>query len=524
MQDLESIVKAIGLGSVLFLTGLVFIFGLGSNPFPRSVLVLETMLNLILIGGIRFSMRWSRETFLTSRTKKQKFVLIVGAGETGTQLLREIRMNPRLGVQVVGFIDDNPSKKDDYIQGIRVLGSCREVPRFVAEMDIDEIFISLPSAGYHRITAIIEQIKPCGIPVKSLPSLTDIINKNGLWRQLKDVSADELLGRTVLKFRRETDISLLADEIAGKVVLVTGAGGSIGSELCRQVAQRKPELLILFERNENALYFLELELRRKFPKCHLAPIVGDILNSQKLTSIISSLKVDIIYHAAAYKHVPMMEREPVEAVKNNIVASREIARVALENNVDKFIYISTDKAVNPTSMMGATKRVGELIMQALSGGSTQFIAVRFGNVIGSNGSVIPLFKEQIAHGGPVTVTHPEASRYFMAISEAVQLVMTAAAMGRGGEIFLLDMGQPIKIVDMATNLIKASGLVPEKDIEIKFTGLRPGEKLHEELFWQGENIVPTVNKKITMLRSNGVDREFILSQVDYLAKKYRDKY
>jgi len=518
MQDLMNITKAIVLGTVLFLAGLVFVYSLGTNPFPRSLIISEALINFVLIGGIRFGVRWFREVFMKTKIKQRKYVLIVGAGKAGTQLLREIRINPIMGIDVVGFIDDDPFKKNIYFQGVKVLGACKDIPTLVKDLDIDEIFLSIPSAGYKTVTSIMDAIKRCGIPVKTLPSMAELIDKNGLWKQLRNVETNELLGRPVLKFRREKDIQLLANEIENMVVMVTGAGGSIGSELCRQIAQRKPKLLVLYERSETPLYLLELELKRKFPQCTLLSIIGDISNEEKLNKVMVCFKINLIYHAAAYKHVPMMERDPIEAIRNNILAVRKIAQVAKKNNVEKFIYISTDKAVNPTSIMGATKRVGELIMQALDGNKTKFIAVRFGNVIGSNGSVIPLFKEQIEHGGPITITHPETSRYFMAISEAVQLVMSAAAMGEGGEIFLLDMGEPIKISDMATKLIKSSGLKPGKDIEIKYIGLRPGEKLHEELYWLGENIVQTPNKKITMLKTTTVTKECLFSQISSLEK------
>jgi FlaA1/EpsC-like NDP-sugar epimerase len=307
-------------------------------------------------------------------------------------------------------------------------------------------------------------------------------------------------------------------EIEGKGVLVTGAGGSIGSELCRQVAHFNPRLLILLDRYENTLYELEIDLKRKFPNQPILSVVGDILDPVKVNEILSGNKVNLVYHAAAYKHVPLMEREPTGAVRNNVFGTLNVAKLAVENHVDKFVLISTDKAVNPANIMGTTKRVAEMIVQGLSGNEsgTKFIAVRFGNVIGSNGSVIPIFRRQIIEGGPVTITHAEATRYFMSISEAVQLVMTAGAMGTGGEIFLLDMGEPIKIIDIAAKLINFSGLKPGKDVEIVFTGLRPGEKLHEELYWQGEGIVPTENKKITMLKPNGLYPDRLNTQLKKL--------
>jgi len=348
--------------------------------------------------------------------------------------------------------------------------------------------------------------------------LGKLIQEDGVVGQLKDVSFDALLGRQTIKFKREADLNLMKMEIEGKGVLVTGAGGSIGSELCRQVATFHPRLLILLDRYENTLYELEIDLKRKFPNQPILSIVGDILDSVKVNEILSENKVNLVYHAAAYKHVPLMQREPVGAVRNNVFGTLNVARLAVENRVDKFVLISTDKAVNPANIMGTTKRVAEMIVQGLCGNErgTKFIAVRFGNVIGSNGSVIPIFQRQIVEGGPITITHPEASRYFMSISEAVQLVMTAGAMGKGREIFLLDMGEPIKILDIATKLISFSGLKLGKDVEIVSVGLRPGEKLHEELYWQGEGIVPTENKKITMLKPNGLYPERLNAQLEEL--------
>lgn len=520
MVDLINISKAVCLGTMLFLIGLVFFYGLGG--YSRPIVVIEGVLNLMFLGGIRFGVRWFRETFSKTTPKKLSYVLIAGAGKAGTQLLNEIRLNPHLGMRVVGFIDDDGRKRNAYIQGVQVLGNCRALARIVKSHDIDEVIIAIPSAGFKRISAIMTTVKQCGIKVKVLPNLLDLVQKDGLWAQLRDVPADELLDRPVLRFRRSSDFKMLKNEIQGNNVLITGSGGSIGSELARQAAMLKPKVLVLYERNENDLYFLELELKQRFPKCNLVPVIGDILNRAKFDQTVFRYKVDLIYHAAAYKHVPMMEREPFEAVRNNIMVTRIVAETAVANHVEKCVYISTDKAVKPSSIMGATKRVGEMVMQGFSGNGTKFIMVRFGNVLGSNGSAIQLFKKQIARGGPVTVTDPQVTRYFMSVSEAVQLVMTAGAIGSGGEIFLLDMGKPIKISEMARKLIESSSLVPGKDIEIKYIGLRPGEKLHEELYWKGENTVPTNNKKITMLETNGFCRDALFAQLKLLEEGVRE--
>ncbi len=514
MSDLMDTLKAVLLGSVLFVITMVFIYGL--DEFPRSVFILEALLNLMFLGGSRFTIRYSYEFKQRALPKIRKYVLIAGAGRAGVLMLKEIRSNPGMGLQVLGFVDDNPYKKGTNIQGIPILGSIEDIPDLVKRLGIDEVIIAIPSSSYKNLVRITEIARNAGVETRIFPSLAKLIQEDIATNQLRDVSYDDLLGRDVLKFRRESDYRLLKEEIEEKSILVTGAGGSIGSELCRQVAHFRPRVLILYERHENSLYDLEIELRKKFPEQHVLPVIGDILDSEKLSAILRANKVDLIYHAAAYKHVPMMEREPLEAVRNNIFGTLNVARLAVKDNVEKFIFISTDKAVNPANVMGATKRVSELVIQGLNGDKVKFIAVRFGNVIGSNGSAIPLFKKQIAEGGPVTVTHPDITRYFMAIPEAVQLVMTAGAMGKGGEIFLLDMGKPVKIIDLARDLIRRSGLQPGKDIDIVFTGLRPGEKLYEELYWEGEGIIPTDNKKITMLKQNGHGCDGIFQRIKVL--------
>ncbi len=505
IKDLMNTIKAVGVGTIANIIMIAFIFSF--DGYPRSVLIIDMAFNLLLIGGCRFSLRYYKE-FYNKRSsarlsKKDKNVLIVGAGKAGTIILNELSTHPELGINIIGFIDDNPFKKGRTIQGYPVLGTSKEMLEIIDKYNIDEVLIAIPSAPYKEIARIKNIANKAGVATKRLPGLGELICNGSLSSQLKDVSCDELLGRKVLKFRRSADIKKLKEEIEGKVVLITGAGGSIGSELSRQVSALNPKKIILYERYENGLYDIELELKKKYRHIHIEPVIGDILDTKKLDHIFSKEQVDIVYHAAAYKHVPMMERAPLDAVRNNVFGTRNVAELSIKHGVKKFILISTDKAVNPANVMGTTKRVAELIVQSLNGKGTKFIAVRFGNVLGSNGSVIPLFKKQIEEGGPVTVTHPEITRYFMAISEAVQLVMTAGAMGKGGEIFLLDMGKPVKIVDLAKELIRKSGLEPGKDIDIVFTGLRPGEKLHEELYWKGEGIVPTENKKITMLKANG---------------------
>jgi FlaA1/EpsC-like NDP-sugar epimerase len=505
MRDLMDVFKAVMTGSVLFMIMMVFVYRI--EEFPRSVFILEGLLNVILMGGSRFIIRYYSDLHSRRSAKILKYVLIVGAGKAGVMMLNEIRNNTRLGIQVLGFIDDDPYKKGMNIQGVPVLGNTEGIPRLVTEDVIDEVIIAIPSARYKDIVRISEICETAQVKAQVLPNMEKLFDGSSYTSQLREVSYDNLLGRKIIKFSRESDRKRMEAEIKEKAVLVTGAGGSIGSELCRQVAEYGPRTLILYDRYENSLYDLELDLKRDYPGMQLIPIIGDILDAKKVDNLLQHYAVELVYHAAAYKHVPLMEREPIEAVRNNIIGTLGLAKLAVKNKIQKFVLISTDKAVNPANIMGTTKRVAELIIQSLNSEQTKFVAVRFGNVIGSNGSVIPLFKKQIAKGGPITVTDPEITRYFMAIPEAVQLVMTAGAMAEGGEIFLLDMGDPIKIVDLAKELIKLSGLEPGKDIDIVFSGLRPGEKLFEELYWKGEGVVPTKNKKINMLKQDGVDHQ-----------------
>lgn len=515
MQDVINISKAVFFSSIAFLTCMAFIFWL--HGFPRSVLIMDGIMTFLLLCGVRMLVRIHRENLRTAKnSRKGEDVLIAGAGSAGVIILSEIRMNPEIRQHPVGFVDDNPYKKGSTIQGLPVLGSCSEIPDLAAKYDIDEVLICMPSAAQKDLHRIYEICKKAEIKFRTLSSLSVLFNGNGLFNHLQEVPFDDLLGRSITRFRQQEDIELLGNDITGHNILITGAGGSIGSELARQTAHLQPQTLILYERGENYLYHLEMDLRREFPEQNIIPVIGDILDEKKFDTVLKTYKPNLIYHAAAYKHVPMMERNPLEAVRNNVLGTHLITRIAMKYQVPKFVLISTDKAVRPANIMGTTKRVAELLLQGLNGNGTKFISVRFGNVIGSNGSVVPLFKRQIAEGGPVTVTHTEVSRYFMAISEAVQLVMLGGAMGEGGEIFLLDMGKPIKILDLAVDLIKRSGLEPGKDIDIVFNGLRPGEKLHEELYWQGERIIPTPNKKITMLEGDGLYSDLVLGSIDRL--------
>ena len=497
-EDIVKIAKSIFFSSTGFIAAVVFLYNL--DTFPRSIFIIDTLLIFLLLCGVRFSTRLLREGLKTSKSyKSKKNVLIVGAGNAGVTVLNEIRNSEDLHFNPIGFVDDNHAKQGFKIKGVEVLGTCADIPKLVSQYSIDEILLAIPSAPLKDLQEICTICDKVNIKYRSLPKIGDILTGKTFFNQLRDVHPDELLGRPSISFRRESDRTALQKELNNKCVLVTGAGGSIGSEICRQISIFNPKTLILYERHEENLYYIELELRKKAPHLNIIACIGDILNKDKLQTIFSMYDTDIVYHAAAYKHVPLMEKDPVEALRNNVLGTKTLADVCVERGTPKFVFISTDKAVNPSSIMGTTKRMTEKLLQTYGNKPTKFVSVRFGNVVGSSGSVIPLFKKQIAEGGPITITHPETTRFLMTIPEAVQLVLLAGCMGSGGEIFLLDMGEPVKIVDLAKNLLELSGLIPYKDINIEFIGLRDGEKLHEELYWEGENIIPTPNKKIRML-------------------------
>jgi FlaA1/EpsC-like NDP-sugar epimerase len=516
LQDLMDVVKSVFLGSAIALA--LFAFLEKMDDFPRSIVPIDAVMSIFMIASARLFLKYCYEGFGHSGSPHQhKRVLIVGAGFGGNHAIHEMKINPTVDALPIGLVDDNIYLMGTKREGIPVLGNTHDIPMLVAKYAIDEVVVAIPSGAHKDIVRITDICKNKNISVRVLPSHGKFIQDATYTGRLKEVLTDDLLGRRLIRFSQVSDLVRMKDEIEGKVVFISGAGGSIGSELCRQVALYYPKLLIMYERYETSLNDLELEMQRTFPKQAILPILGDILDTKKVDQILATYLVSIIYHAAAYKHVPVMEREPMEAVRNNISGTYRLGQLAIKNNVKKFVMISTDKAVKPSSIMGATKRVAELIVQHLNANSEcQFVAVRFGNVIGSNGSVIPLFKKQIAEGGPVTVTHKDMTRYFMAITEAVQLVLMAGAIGKGGEIFLLDMGQPIKILEVAEALIRRTGLVPNEDVDIVFSGIRPGEKLHEELFWSGDGIVSTEHKSITMLKPHEIDDPTFLESVHLL--------
>ncbi len=512
-EELISLIKATGL-SFLLLTASLFV--LRDYPifsgFPRSTLFITYFFIFIFCGGIRFAKRIYFQVFPGSKKGEKERTLIVGAGNAGEQILRSILSFRETIYLPVGFIDDSPAKQGMLIHGLKVLGKISDIPKIVQEQKIEGLIVALPSAGAQVIRQAVEKGREARLrKIKITPSLNEIIDGRLSIGSLREVGVGDLLGREEVVLDQKS----IENFLQNKIVLITGAAGSIGSELCRQVAKFKPSRLLLLDQDETGIFNISEELKDKFSKVDAKPLIADIRETEKINQIFKEYQPQVVFHAAAYKHVPLMEINPDEAVKNNIFGTKKVAEAAIKSGVEKFIFISTDKAVNPTSIMGATKRIGEMICQVSNNG-VKFVSVRFGNVLDSRGSVIPIFKEQIKKGGPVTITHPEMKRYFMTIPEACLLVMQAGAMGQGGEVFVLDMGKPIKIVDLAKELIRLSGLEPDKDIPIVFTEPRPGEKFFEELLSAEEGIVATNNKKIFISRLSEVDREKLNSGLDKL--------
>ena len=448
-------------------------------------LIVCWLLLVISIGGVRLSMRVFREFFADSSVMENaKPTLIVGAGAAGTLLVRQMLMHPAMRMDPIAFVDDDPEKLRKDIYGVRVLGAIKDIERIVDTMGITKVVIAMPSLPIKKLNEVYDVARKTGAECVILPNIDDVMSGNLHVQQLRNVEIEDLLGRDPVHL----DQTMIEKQLRGKKILVTGAGGSIGSEICRQVAKFKPKEIVILGHGENSIYQLNMELVGKYSQHFtITPVIADVQDRKRIFEVMDKYRPDVVYHAAAHKHVPLMELNPREAVKNNILGTRNVAEAASHARVKAFVMVSTDKAVNPPNIMGATKRLCEMIVQDMATRSeyTKFVAVRFGNVLGSRGSVIPLFKKQIAEGGPITVTHPDIVRYFMTIPEAAQLVIQAGALARGGEIFVLDMGQPVKIVDLAKNLIRLSGY-DEGDIEIKFTGLRPGEKMYEELLNEGE--------------------------------------
>jgi len=475
----------------------------------EGAIMIDLFATILILASLRMAVRLYHEEFSADKTARQKRLLIVGAGNAGEALLREIT-RLKSGFKVVGFVDDDPHKRGTNIHGLPVMGRVDDLSRICKKFDVDEIAIAIPSATRSQLRRVIQVCEGTKLRFRTVPSITDIASGKLLVSQIRDVEINDLLGRDVVQL----DLDQIGQFLRDKVILVTGAGGSIGSEMCRQVCHFQPNRLLLLEQAENPLFFIEGELRKGFPQVALQPVIADIIDRVRIEQIFEQYRPEVVIHAAAHKHVPLMEANPGEAVKNNVMGTMTIANAADRFGAGSFVMISTDKAVNPTSIMGSTKRIAEMYIQDLNTTSkTHFITVRFGNVLGSNGSVVPIFKKQIAEGGPVTVTDPEMKRYFMTIPEASQLVLEAAAMGAGGEIFVLDMGEPVKIVHLARELITLSGFRPDEDIEIVFTGLRPGEKLFEELSIQGEDMLPTRHPKIAIWKTIPTDRQALRNKI-----------
>ena len=479
----------------------------------QGPLMLDMFTTILLLSGLRMAIRLYYEEFRTIEGGRLKRFLIVGAGNAGEALLREIhRMSPAQ-YEVVGFIDDDLVKQGIDIHGIPVLGIVEQLPKICKDRNIEEIAIAMPSATHHQLRRVIQVCEGTKIRFRTVPSITDIASGKFRVSQIRDVDINDLLSREAVQL----DTNLVEAFAKDKTILVTGAGGSIGSEMCRQVCNFTPKLVLLIEQAENPLFYVERQLRRQFPDIPLKAIICNITDEIRVGEIFEKYRPQVVIHAAAHKHVPLMELNPGEAIKNNIVGTQTVADVADNFGVTNFVMISTDKAVNPTSIMGSSKRIAEMYIQDLSRTSkTHFVTVRFGNVLDSDGSVVPIFKKQIAEGGPVTVTHPKMKRYFMTIPEASQLVLQAAAMGKGGEIFVLDMGEPVKIVDLARELITLSGFRPGEDIEILFTGPRPGEKLFEELRIEGEDMQRTRHPKIRIWKNIPIDRDRLRAGINKL--------
>ena len=511
IYDVRAIAAAVASSSLAFY--LVTFVPFGPPVYPLSLFIVDAVTVMLLLSGVRLARRLLTE----SNARDGKRILIVGAGDAGELIVRDMKNSRQSRYRVVGFADDDPRKVGHRIHGVPVLGTCAELPHLVSRHRPQEVLLAIPNAEPAAVRSIVRTLEPFKIPIKTLPNLRDLIDGKLELSQIRSLSVEDLLTRAPIGLARDP-LKLL---IGGRRVMVTGAGGSIGSELCRQIARLKPASLVMLERYENSLHAIRMELEDARQQFGLQPVIGDVTDAARLGEVMRETRPEIVFHAAAHKHVPLMEENPCEAIKNNVRGTRLMAQAAEEHGVDRFILISTDKAVNPTSVMGASKRLAELIVQRqAAGSSTSFCIVRFGNVLGSNGSVIPRFLEQIRKGGPVTITHPEIRRFFMLIPEAVQLVLHAAAQAEGGSTYVLEMGDQVKLVDMARHLIRLSGYVPDEEIPLEFVGLRRGEKLFEELVGHDEEVGSSAVEKILRVTSRVTPRHDLneaIAQLEYEA-------
>ncbi|QAT41705.1 nucleoside-diphosphate sugar epimerase/dehydratase [Clostridium sp. JN-9] len=497
------------------------LFGYALYRFPYSIIIISWMLNVVMIGGSRFFLRMvdNNGKYEKCNPKSSKNTLIIGAGDAGSLLIKELKKHKEVEEYPVAVIDDDLSKAGKKINGVPIVGDRTKIKEAIENFDIEEVIMAIPTIDTDNKKQIFDICKEFNVKLKTIPGIYEIVEGTVNISKIRNVNIEDLLGRESVKL----DTAGIDEFIKGKVVLVTGGGGSIGSEICRQVAKFSPKKLIILDIYENNAYDLQMELNYTHPELDKFVAIASVRDRNKIEAVFNKFKPDVVFHAAAHKHVPLMEDNPSEVIKNNIVGTLNVAECASETGVKKFVIISTDKAVNPTSIMGASKRVCEMIIQSINNVSkTEFVAVRFGNVLGSSGSVIPLFKKQIENGGPVTVTHPDINRFFMTIPEASQLVIQAGAMAKGGEIFVLDMGKPVKIVDLARDLIKLSGLEPDKDIKIKFTGLRPGEKLYEEILINKDTLTKTAHNKIFVENPQYFDFRELKDEIKKLEDVSRD--
>lgn len=523
VEEVILLVEAVMLDS-LIRCALMLLMGLN---MPRSYYILCGLFELILVTGERFTYRFLRYIVARFRQHSEKGgdiirnTMLVGGGDAGRMLVRELLGSRYLNNHLKCIIDDDRQKHGRYISGIQIVGGRDRIMEMVKKYHINDIIIAIPSATNKERRDILNICKDTGCKLRILPGMYQMVRGDIKVSQLREVRIEDLLEREPV----EVDLDGIMDYVRDRVVLVTGGGGSIGSELCRQIAKHSPRQLIIFDIYENNAYSIQQELIKTYPKLNLTVLIGSVRNENRLKDIFEQYRPEILYHAAAHKHVPLMEDSPNEAIKNNVFGTLKTAQMADRYGVLKFVLISTDKAVNPTNIMGASKRICEMIIQAMDRHSqTEFVAVRFGNVLGSNGSVIPLFKDQIAHGGPVTVTHPDIVRFFMTIPEAVSLVLQAGAYAKGGEIFVLDMGEPVKILDLAKNLIRLSGYVPDEDIKIEFTGLRPGEKLYEEVLMEEEGLQETANHRIHIGKPLMIDEQWFIDKLKHLDEASYQEY